>query len=914
MWVCLILFGIPGMLMAQSSELDLRAHDFESEPIVFVKGTWDFYWDHLLLPGEIDSSGIVPQKVNFPYLWSADQKPAYGAATYYLRVLLPDNSGPLSLEVPDAYSSYRLYINGVLFAQNGVPAKEKQDYIPAWRHVLKPLDALPDSVLGNTLELVYHITNFDHSKGGTSQELILGDTEVLRVKNLKSTVYAWALTGGLLLAGFFFLGLFFFSSNDRTILYFALFCLIYTYRVIGFGNYPLHDLLPDLPWFMTVRLEYISLFLAVYFFGLYTWNLYPKETSKLLMQILSGICLLFVALTIFTSPLIFTRTITPFFVILSVYIAYAFYIYVRGAINKRPGSAFALASTGVVLFVFLYQIADYFGYVNPLLILSYTGQLLFVFLQSLILSYRFTKALEEARIDAEAASRAKTEFLSTMSHEIRTPLNAVIGFSGLLDDGSLNREKAEYVRTIRLSGENLLGIINNILDYSKIESGNLDVQLSEVNIQTTTEDVLELLSSLAGKKDLELLYSMDPNVPSLIQTDKTRLQQVLINLVSNAVKFTEKGSVLVQISLSDEYDRPGNVKFEVKDTGIGIKEEHLQLLFKRFSQVDTGSTRRFGGTGLGLVISKEIVEALGGSITVKSKFEMGTTFSFTIEAKDLSDGVERPARYKKLKGLTAHIVDDNEPNRIILQKQCDLVEMESRLYERPEDLAAKLELLSASDFCILDMQMPNMNGVELAKIIREEAKEQPRLILLSSIHETIPKDEKAIFDLVLSKPVRQSQLMDHLIHLIDKSVEEDEALIDTKAVVEEAAKLFSDLKVLITEDNIINQRVTLKILEKLSIQADLAQNGKEAVAMSAANDYDLILMDMEMPLLDGIGATKEIRSNLGNASNDSTIIALTANAMLEDRQRCFEAGMDDFLTKPITINSTFKMLKRWVNK
>lgn len=783
--LCVLLLLIPWQILAQdhnnSAVLDFSDHNFEENSIVFLEGDWEFYWNQLIPPGEFSNYSAGKKIVEYPYLWTNDGYPSFGAATYRVHVFLPSQYPELALNIPDVYSSYHLYVNGVLFAENGTPALDKETYTPYWNHSLRSINQLPDSLLKGELELVLHIANFDHSKGGAYQQILLGKAGVLETQKLKGQAYSWILTGGLILAALFFMGLYFFSSTDRSILYFSLFCLVYTYRVVGFGVYPLHDLIPGAPWVITLRLEYLTLFISVFFFGLYTYHLYPKEASKLLVNILSSICLLFTFITLLFPPYIFSLSILPFFVILSVYIAYAFYIYVLGMLHKRPGSSFALASTAVALAIFLYQIANYFGYINRYQIFDYSGHLLFVFLQSQILTFRFTKSLKEARTSAEAASKAKSEFLSTMSHEIRTPLNAVVGYSDLLDDGSLNEEKKEFVNSIRLSGENLLGIINNILDYSKIESGKLQIILSEVNPKELIETVFDLLSQVAREKQIALVMDIQKDLPELVSTDKTRLQQVLINLINNAIKFTKKGAVTVSAGLNHDPLMPGNLCFKVEDTGIGIAEQDLNKLFKRFSQVDSGTTRKYGGTGLGLVISKDIVEAMGGHIKVDSLQGKGTVFTFTIQA--------------------------NWENN------------------------TKLAINSKSKLPIFQRHEP----------------------------------------------------------------------IDD----------FKHLKVLVVEDNIFNQKVILIILERMGVKADLAENGRQAVKMAFSTSYDLIFMDMHMPVLNGEGAAREIRGNDESKSQSSTIIALTANATTKDRELCFEAGMNDFLSKPINIEQTFRVLKKW---
>lgn len=885
-----VLFTVSPVILSQVTAsqgvIDLRNVDFNSQEIVLLNGDWEFYPGKLLTPEDFATrtdSALPVQYSAFPELWKNKGLSSFGTATYRLTILTPAYCPPLSLEIPDMYSSYRLYVQGSEFSHNGVPAQTKEAYKPAWFHVTKPLNLKPVNQVGGQMELILQIANFDHSKGGSSQNIKLGLTKTLNTARERELAFSYTLTGSLLMSGLFFLGLYAFGRSEKSILFFALFCLFYTYRVLGFGIYPLHTLVPDIPWIITTRMEYITLFLSVYFFGRYTYELYPDEANKYLLRFLSSVCLLFTGIALFLSPSIFTLLITPFFVILSAYIFYAFYVYVMGMINDRPGSVFALASTGVALLVFL---------------------------QSLILSYRFTYRLKSARIEAEQASKAKSEFLSTMSHEIRTPLNAVIGLSGLLDAENLNKEQRDYARTIESSGENLLGIINNILDYSKIESGKLDIQNDDVDVRLLIENVLDLLSPIAAKKKLDLLYIMNDDAPATIRCDKSRLQQVLINLIGNGIKFTDSGSVAVRVSENKREEINGNICFEVEDTGIGISESQKEKLFKSFSQVDGSSTREYGGTGLGLVISKRIVEALGGEIVLESTLRRGSTFRFTIDAEVLKRKLPDP-ELKSLQDRKVVIVDDNELNLLILEEQCKRGGMEVEGLSVPGRLIMNMDLLEEADMAILDMQMPGINGVELARQIRNRYNsKQLKLVLLSSINEFTSPDDKKIFDLVLMKPIRQTRLLENLALVIQHK---ETPLPVLKGVHPEDEKEapFGELKVLVAEDNLINQKVTLKILEKMGLRADIANNGREAVDRANKIPYDLILMDMEMPVMDGVESTLEIRQDKSSASGSSVIIALTANAMTEDRERCLRAGMDDFLTKPMTIKMTRDKLSYW---
>ncbi|MFV1883750.1 MAG: response regulator [Balneola sp.] len=903
------LVGFPGTSVYAQPEvrngiIDLQSYDFLNNEPIKLDGEWFFYWDKLISPSEIDSD-IQSVFRNFTTLWNAENEyPSKGSASYHAKILLPSNSPPLALDIPDFYSSYRLFLNGKEISANGVPAETDEDYTPYWLPKTIALGKLPS----DTLEMVLHVANFDHQKGGAYLPIKIGAAEALFDARYLDYGYAFVLTGALAMGGLFFFGLYLFGRHETTILYFSLFCIIYSYRIIGFGSYPLHFLIQDTPWIVTLKLEYITLFLSGYLFGIYTLNLYPRETSKNLIYLFSGISLLFLATSLFLPPVVFTHLVTPYFVVLIAYIVYAFYVYIKAAINRTSGAGFALASTGIVFVVFLYQIMVYFGFFSDWLLLNFVGYLSFFFFQSLILSFRFADSLKRAKIQAEESSRAKSQFLSTMSHEIRTPLNAVIGLSGLLTDSELNEKQKEFSRTIKTSGESLLSIINNILDFSKIESGNLELEESEFNLRELIENVFDLTFSTNRKENLELIYHFEKDVPEYIIGDSIRLQQVLINLTSNAIKFTDSGDIIIRVSLVSKNSEQINLQFKVIDTGIGIPEDRMTRLFQSFTQVDASSTRKYGGTGLGLVISKRLVELMGGSISVKSTPDMGSSFIFTIKTTE-SDREHPSPPFKILKKKKAFIVDDNEANLLILKEQLEQTGIGVSTFNDSSAFINEVDNLSDYDFGILDMQMPGYDGVDVAKRIRASKKTQNLpLVLLSSIHELENDEQRSMFNLYLTKPVKQTKLLTNLERMFIK----DKGKPISKTNTTKTDSLFEkELSILLVEDNLVNQKVATKILERIGLEADIAGDGELAVEMVQAKSYDLVFMDMEMPVMDGLDSTKEIKAIEKKLSKMPIIIAMTANALPGDRERCLQAGMDDFISKPITVESVKTILKKW---
>ena len=744
------------MAQVENGWLDLRDITDFDEP-VYLSGEWRFYWGDLLSPLEMDTIG-VSDYFYFPETWTNQysrdgiELNRFGSATYQMQVVLPDDYPELALYIKHVYSAGDLYVNDDLVEFGGEPGTTKTTTKPKW---VPKIIELPRGI--DTLKLTLHIANYSHDKGGAREPIVLQSEEMLDSRYSELMAYDLLLAGALIMTGLFFAGLFFFGSREIPALSFALFCLTFSYRVIGADDYTLQIIYPEMPWWLSLKLEYLSLFLPPMFLSFYTHQLFTFEYKVNPFFVFSVISGVFAVITIFFPPIIYTQFVEFYLGLILVGILIAGFTYFKAYRRKLNGSKWAMLSSFVVFVIFGYEIFIYLGALIQIEFITFIGYTAFFFFQSIILFLLFADSLRRAKEEAERAAKTKSEFLSMMSHEIRTPMNAVIGLTNYLLDDQPKESHKETLSTLKFSAENLLVIINDILDFSKIEAQKIELDFQVMSIRQLVRKMQQIFEPIAKAKSLAMRINVEGSIPDQLECDQTRLSQVLTNLIGNAIKFTEKGSVTLELKKEWLGKNAASIRFSVKDTGIGIDKSRQHAIFESFTQANSSITREFGGTGLGLTITKRLLALQGSELYLESEQGKGSNFWFVL---NLRTGEEKP-------------VSNSVPNNTV-------------------------------------------NDSPIAG------------------------------------------------------------------------------KILLVEDNEVNVMVATKFLVKWGAEVEVAKNGQDAVDRLRTEKYAVILMDLQMPVMDGFTAARKIREMGVNIP----IIALTASVLLEDRDKIYEAGMDDFVMKP----------------
>ncbi len=769
--LCLSCFADGQPPIARNGVIDLRNQDLFGRSFA-LDGDWGFFWNRLLPPDSLPSA--PPDYVPFPVLWqnlvvNGQKIPSQGYATYTLKILLPAQRPRIAMEIPDAYCAFKLYVNGVVQIENGKPATTKDKATPFW--VTRTI-ALPNGER-DTLTLVFQIANFWHARGGPYKHILIGDKDELFLKKNRDAAYDFILAGCMFMGGLFFLGLFMFGRHDRTILYFALFCIVFSYRMIGTNLYVLHSLFPDVNWFITIRLEYLSLYLSMGLFCAYTRRLYPLDIVPAITKGLLWFCLGYSAIVLLTPTLIFTRLLIIFLGMMFFCIAYSMYVFLRAAQHRRSGSVFALLSTAVMLFIGLLMNLHYFGLISDWRIVLFACYITFFFLQSLALSHRFSQSLRLAAEQAQQGLRSKSEFLSTMSHEIRTPLNAVIGMTHLLLGNDPRKDQKEDLGVLLFSANNLLSIVNNILDYNKIEEGKIGFEHIPMDLAAIARNIVAGMKNTADEKGIQVLADIDAKLDKKVLGDPTRMSQVINNLVHNAIKFTREGFVRLSLSVDSIGPESVNLTVKVQDTGIGIPPEKQGIIFDRFTQADSSTSRSYGGTGLGLAITKKILELQGVTLQLTSESGQGScfyftqTFPFTNETIEENSGHISGAEGEQLLcGIHILLVEDNPLNVLVAQT---MLERKGAVVHVATNGVEALERID-SDYhhlVLMDLHMPVMDGYEATVLLRQRGETLPIIALTAST----PKEvESGAFAAGLNDVVVKPFNPDELYRLILKYV------------------------------------------------------------------------------------------------------------------------------------------------
>jgi signal transduction histidine kinase/CheY-like chemotaxis protein len=767
-----------GTQIAKQGLIDLRNQQFEDK--LPLDGEWKFYWHQLVQPQQWSDGNA--SYVKFPEKWNdlsinGKKLPSFGYATYQLEILLSKNHKKLRVEMPDVYCAYRIYLNETEVAHNGNVSTSKEGFKARWEY---QVFEIPEGI--DTARLTLQIANYVHIKGGIKDQIQIGlSTKIILARRIAEAI-DYLLTGCLFMSGLFFLGLYLMGNRDKAILLFSLYSIVYSYRIIGVGNYELHTILPSLDFAIAVRLEYISLFLGIGLFGLYTLYLYRSDVNKLVITLLCTICLVFSLVTIFFPPYYFSQLVNPFLVVTVFCISYTLYVYFTAFKKRRPGSQYALSSAIILMFVFGISLLHYWAIIPQLQFISFCGYIGFFFLQSLTLSHRVSFTLKKAKAQAEQGLVAKTEFLSTMSHEIRTPLNSVIGMGHLLLKNDPRPDQVEQLDIMLFSANNLLAIVNDILDYNKIEAGKIALDYTEIDLVAIIKNIIAGLQNYAQEKEVELKFEIDHPFTNKLMGDPTRIFQVITNLVHNAIKFTHRGYVEVSIREIAQTADDLTLKIQVKDTGIGISKEKQAIIFERFTQADSSTSRSFGGTGLGLAISKRILELQESVLRVISEEGKGAIFYFILTLKKAEQFVNPTAittaqplalnnrftkeNEKPFEGLSILLVEDNMLNVMVaktfLQNWGAIVDVAHNGQEAIEKLDETKHRL-----ILMDLHMPLMDGYVASQQLREKGVKLPIIALTANIKNDIEDRVKQVgIDDIIVKPFLPDDLYQKVMYYL----------------------------------------------------------------------------------------------------------------------------------------------------
>ncbi len=753
-----------------NAEVVLSDSYFSDPEVIDLDGRWRFYWQEFVSPEKQPIANELPVFRDFEKNWSdipslRNSFHAKGFASYELNINSSQATDKLALRVPEFYSAYALYLNGDLIAKNGKVGQDIVSSEPYWLPKVANI-----SLKKGSNRLVIHISNFEHHKGGAVAPISLGEAETIGFYKNMAISGSLFIAGTLLISAVFSLIVYYFQKLDFAFLFFGLFALTYMYRIVGTDTYILHEVFGNLSWYLTIRLEYLSLFLSVIFFTYFYKNLIERRAPEWLFHTI-GATSLIMALMVMLPPETFTAFIDYYllFVALAFLVTTSFYL--RSIRLSHSMSWFTTIAVLALIGVMFIKMSAFFGFGTGNLFISFFGYIVFIIAQTIALSQRFGYNMRMHITQSESAVVSQQNFMNSVSHELKTPMNAIMGMTEFLSRSKLDADQQSKLETIRKNSEQLNNLLMDLLNFSAIDSGSLKLESRKFDLR----DVVNKAIEQADAKDSSVInfkMNYDENIPEELAGDPDRLGQVLYHLLNNAFKFTEKGNINFSMQMQSVEGNLVNLKLVVQDTGTGIKSEDLEKVVKAFNQGNEGNTRSHGGTGLGLTISSNIIELMGGELWIDSEYGHGTTVT------------------------------------------CEFV-----------------------------LKTPRLNLTKHAQELKDEYKDK-----------------------------------------------------------------IEGLKILYAEDNPINQKLLVMIMKTMGYEVDIANNGLEAWEMALTKRYQIIFMDVQMPKMDGIEATKRI---VKDQPERPIIIAVTANAEVADQKRCIEAGMNDFIPKPFSAKTLKDAIKKW---